>query len=51
MFFMNRGRIDEITGLEEPSSQDIYRLGLYYLPLDYVRKGKFEKAERVFRNL
>jgi len=44
-------KIDEITGLEEPSSQDIYRLGLYYLALSYVRKGKFEKAERVFRNL
>ncbi|MCD6372369.1 MAG: hypothetical protein J7L37_02295 [Thermococcus sp.] len=44
-------KIDEITGLEEPSSQDVYRLGLYYLALDYVRKGKFEKAERVFRNL
>ncbi|ALM74801.1 hypothetical protein [Thermococcus barophilus] len=44
-------KIRKITELDYPTPEDVYRLGLYYLALSYIREGKFEKAEDVFRGL
>jgi len=44
-------KIMEIVGLENPTPKDVYRLGLYYLALSYIREGKFERAEKIFREL
>ncbi|ASJ12188.1 hypothetical protein [Thermococcus thioreducens] len=44
-------KIRKITELDYPTPEDVYRLGLYYLALSYIRNGKFEKAEDVFRGL
>ena len=44
-------KIMDIVGLENPTPEDVYRLGLYYLALSYIREGKFERAEEVFKNL
>jgi len=44
-------KIRKITELENPTPEDVYRLGLYYLALSYIREGKFERAEKIFREL
>ena len=44
-------KIREITELYYPAPEDVYRLGLYYLALSYIRDGKFKKVEEVFRGL
>lgn len=44
-------KIRKITKLDYPTPEDVYRLGLYHLALSYIREGKFEKAEDVFRGL
>ncbi|RLF35929.1 MAG: hypothetical protein DRN03_04340 [Thermoplasmata archaeon] len=44
-------KMEAIEEKEEPSPEDVYTLGLYHLALAYIKKGKFEKAEDVFKKL
>ncbi|KQH81425.1 hypothetical protein, partial [Thermococcus thioreducens] len=38
-------KIMDIIELENPTLEDLCRLGMYYLALSYIKEGKFEKAE------
>ena len=44
-------KISEILTLETLTLEDVYRLGIYYLALNYIRERKFEKAEKTFTRL
>ncbi|SEV95285.1 hypothetical protein [Thermococcus thioreducens] len=44
-------KIMDIIELENPTLEDLCRLGMYYLALSYIKEGKFEKAEEALRHL